>query len=379
MSSPVPASEPASRHEKVASFVSRSATEARTAASARELAAFVSEEPKPVEPASTPNTPRRTGWIWIIAGAALAAGAVAVAVLVAPTLLELTQAQAPALAPGRVTIGTTPPGAEVTIDGQSRGLAPVAVPLDPGHHTIVLRRGAVERTIALQVASGAEMLQHFEFAPDPAPVDLSSLSITTDPPGARVLIDGQARGTSPLTVTDLTVARHKVTVTGDNGTLERQVTTEAGVASSVVFSLPKTQGVSVGWLSVTSPFEVQVVERGEVVGTSASTRFMIPAGTHDADLVNEALGFSERRRIVVTQGATATITIDARAPLSANARPWADVLIDGRAVGQTPIANLPVALGTHQIVFRHPDLGERQQTIVVTAKGPNRIAVDLTK
>ncbi|OFW27357.1 MAG: hypothetical protein A3H97_10970 [Acidobacteria bacterium RIFCSPLOWO2_02_FULL_65_29] len=289
------------------------------------------------------------------------------------------EAQAPPVTPGRVTIATTPPGAEVTIDGQSRGLAPVAVPLDPGHHTIVLRRGAVERTIAVQVASGAEMLQHFEFAPDPAPVDLSSLSITTDPPGARVMIDGQARGTSPLAVSDLTVGQHKVTVTGDNGTVERQVTTEAGVASSVVFSLPRTQGVSVGWLSVTSPFEVQVVERGEVVGTSASTRIMIPAGTHDADIVNESLGFSERRRIVVTQGATSAITIDARAPLSANARPWAEVLIDGRAIGQTPIANFQVTLGTHQIVFRHPDLGERQQTIIVTAKSPNRIAADLTK
>ena len=379
MSSPVPAGEPAIRHEKVASFVSRSAQEPRAVASARELAAFVSEESKPVEAASEPVTPRRTRWLWMTAGAALAAGAVAAAVLVAPRLLGLMEAQAPPVTPGRVTIATTPPGAEVTIDGQSRGLAPVAVPLDPGHHTIVLRRGAVERTIAVQVASGAEMLQHFEFAPDPAPVDLSSLSITTDPPGARVMIDGQARGTSPLAVSDLTVGQHKVTVTGDNGTVERQVTTEAGVASSVVFSLPRTQGVSVGWLSVTSPFEVQVVERGEVVGTSASTRIMIPAGTHDADIVNESLGFSERRRIVVTQGATAAITIDARAPLSANARPWAEVLIDGRAIGQTPIANFQVTLGTHQIVFRHPDLGERQQTIIVTAKSPNRIAADLTK
>jgi hypothetical protein len=31
------------------------------------------------------------------------------------------------------------------------------------------------------------------------------------------------------------------------------------------------------------------------------------------------------------------------------------------------------------MVFRHPQLGERKQTVMVTAKGPNRIAVDLTK
>jgi hypothetical protein len=137
--------------------------------------------------------------------------------------------------------------------------------------------------------------------------------------------------------------------------------------------------MSAGWLAVSSPFEVQVIERGDVIGTSASPRFMIPAGTHEADFVNESLGFSEHRRIEISQGATARISIDARAPISANARPWADVLLDGRPIGQTPIANLSVTLGTHQLVFRHPDLGERQQTMVVTAKGPNRIAVDLTR
>jgi hypothetical protein len=48
-------------------------------------------------------------------------------------------------------------------------------------------------------------------------------------------------------------------------------------------------------------------------------------------------------------------------------------------VGQTPIANLSLALGTHQVVFRHPELGERRQSVVVTAQGPNRVAVDMAR
>jgi hypothetical protein len=65
--------------------------------------------------------------------------------------------------------------------------------------------------------------------------------------------------------------------------------------------------------------------------------------------------------------------------VSVNARPWADVIIDGKDVGQTPIANLRLPIGTHQAIFRNPEFGERRQSIVVTAKGPNRFAVDLTK
>ena len=386
----VPAGEPSSRHEKVTAFVSRSsaAAEAKLApADHGDLDAFGSEEPTaaPAAPAvETPHEPRR---VWMTrGGAAIVLGGIAALTLgasaalwLAPALTRQFQGTGGTTRTGRVTIETTPLGAEVVIDGQARGLTPLTVQLDPGTHMIQLRRGTEERTVSVQVASGAEVLQHYEFAPRAASVPTSTLSISTDPPGARVLIDGDVRGTSPVTLADLSPARHRVTVVGENGSVDRQVTTEAGVTSSVVFALPKAPAVSAGWLTVASPFEVQILERGDVIGTSASTRFMVPAGAHDVDLLNEGLGFRERRRIDVRPGATATVKIDARATISANARPWAEVLVDGRPVGQTPISNLSLTLGAHQFVFRHPDFGERQQTVVVTANGPNRIAVDLTR
>jgi hypothetical protein len=33
--------------------------------------------------------------------------------------------------------------------------------------------------------------------------------------------------------------------------------------------------------------------------------------------------------------------------LNVNARPWANVWLDGRAVGETPLANLRVPVGEH--------------------------------
>ena len=380
--SPVPAGDSPARHDKVTAFVSRSATspEPKQGYPSGDLDAFGSEEPKRGEPSSLPVTggPDRD-WRRILmwGGAALAAVAL-IAVLV--YTVQAFVGGSPSTTPGRVTIGTTPLGAEVTVDGQARGLTPVTVQLESGAHTIVLRRGSEVRTIPLQVASGAEITQHYEFAPQPPPAPQSStLSITTDPPGARVLIDGESRGVSPVTIPDLAVARHRVTVIGENGSVERQVTTEAGVTSSLVVSLPKAPAMSAGWLTVASPFEVQVLERGDVIGTSAAARFMVPAGAHELELINDTLGYKERRKVDISAGASSTIKIDAQSTISVNARPWAEVFVDGRSAGQTPIANLSVSLGSHQVVFRHPELGERQQTVVVTAKGANRIAVDLTK
>jgi hypothetical protein len=65
--------------------------------------------------------------------------------------------------------------------------------------------------------------------------------------------------------------------------------------------------------------------------------------------------------------------------LSINAMPWADVWIDGKSVGQTPIANLQVSLGPHEVVFRHPLLGEQRHTVQVGGLAPARLSVDLRR
>jgi hypothetical protein len=62
-----------------------------------------------------------------------------------------------------------------------------------------------------------------------------------------------------------------------------------------------------------------------------------------------------------------------------NAMPWAEVWLDGRDLGQTPLGNVQIPIGSRELVFRHPDLGERRATVLVTLKEPARISVDLRK
>jgi hypothetical protein len=65
--------------------------------------------------------------------------------------------------------------------------------------------------------------------------------------------------------------------------------------------------------------------------------------------------------------------------VSINAAPWADVWIDGAAAGQTPLANLVLPIGTHEIVFRHPQLGEQRQQVTVKADGLARVSAVLQR
>ena len=63
--------------------------------------------------------------------------------------------------------------------------------------------------------------------------------------------------------------------------------------------------------------------------------------------------------------------------LAVNALPWAEVSIDGERVGETPIGSVSVPIGTHDIVFRHPDLGERRTTATVTTGAATRVSMDM--
>ena len=65
--------------------------------------------------------------------------------------------------------------------------------------------------------------------------------------------------------------------------------------------------------------------------------------------------------------------------IALNAVPWAEVWIDGEKIGETPIGNLSIAIGAHDVVFRHPELGEQHHTAMVTLKNPARLSVDLRK
>jgi hypothetical protein len=294
-----------------------------------------------------------------------------------------THVWAAAAVPASLSVDTQPAGAELLIDGQPRGMTPATFSISPGSHTLAVRSAGEERRVQLALAAGAQVAQHFDFTSNVPAVAPGRVSIVTDPPGLRVALDGQPRGVSPLTIDDLTATEHVVTVASPTGVARRTISVTNGVTKEVVFSLASLSGPTApvaGWVTVASPFPVDLIEHDEVVGASGTAKIMLAAGKHDVVVRNEAVGYEAQRTVDVVPGRVAVLQVtppDGR--LNVNARPWADVLIDGVAAGQTPLANVALAVGPHQITFRHPELGERTERVVITAKGVTRVAVDLDK
>jgi hypothetical protein len=133
-----------------------------------------------------------------------------------------------------------------------------------------------------------------------------------------------------------------------------------------------------GWVSIDLPIQVEVYENGRFVGSSDRNQFMLSAGQHELELVNDSLKFRSSQSVVVQPGHTAFISVSLpMGYLSLNAEPWSEVLIDGKSVGETPIGNLEFPIGPHRVMFRHPVHGEQTRIVILAAGATTRLSVDL--
>jgi hypothetical protein len=279
---------------------------------------------------------------------------------------------------GTLAVQSNPSGIPVFVDGVEQGKTPARVAVSAGSHILELRGRGVPRVIPLNVTAGAEVSQYLEFAESPVS---GQLAVQSEPAGAKVIVDGTERGVAPVTISDLTPGDHKVELQSSDGTVARHtVNVQAGGTASLVVPIgaAATTGPVSGWLSVKAPFALEIREQGRLLGTTDADRVMMAAGRHELDFVSESLGYRATRVVQVGPGKVASIALDLpQGVVNLNAAPWAEVWIDGRRVGETPIGNLSVSIGPHEIVFKHPQLGEKRHAISVTLGAPVRLSVDM--
>jgi len=287
---------------------------------------------------------------------------------------------ATAAATGTLNVTTNPTGAEVRVDGQAAGVTPLTLTLKAGPHNVELRGSGEPRIVPVTITAGTQATQYLEL-PRAAPASVGQLQVRTEPAGAPVSVDGVPRGRSPVLVDNLRPGDHAVVVDSEYGAVRHTVAVTAATTASLVVPLTPAEGSPVsGWLSVTAPVDVQIFENKRLLGTSQSDRIMVSAGRHEIEIVNEVLGYRSVKTVQVPAGRVAAIKVEwPRGTIAINAVPWAEVWIDGDRVGETPIGNHTLPIGPHEIVFRHPELGELRHAATVTMNAPARVSVDLRK
>jgi hypothetical protein len=281
---------------------------------------------------------------------------------------------------GSFTLQTTPPGLQVRIQGKASGATPLTVSLPGGDYAVELATpDGGQRTFTLTLPAGGTVVRQVEIAASASSARTGALRVDTTPSGQSVVVDGVDRGVSPVTVPSLAAGEHTVLVRSQNTTLRRTVSVSEGETVSLVVAVPAEGGtLRAGWVTFSSPITLSFLENGRVFGTTAAERLMLPAGDHDIEMTNDALGFRATRRITVAADRTTAVSVAVPdGVVNINALPWAEVWVDGERVGETPIANLSRPIGSHEVVLRHPQFGERRARVTVSLKETARLGVDM--
>jgi len=186
-----------------------------------------------------------------------------------------------------VTITTLTPGAEVPIDFRAAGYQPVT------------------RTLRVPAAGGeAQIIQSLTISPD-----FATIVVTSEPPGAEVLVDGQRQPGVTTPTKELLVEagkRHVVQVQLPRHAPASKTITPGHGTRGVAVALTMQPG---GALSITSNLEA----RGSVVGVAACTRkplpfdCPLPAGTYTVEVETLKMPGGARR---VVEVADDVVTVD---------------------------------------------------------------------
>jgi hypothetical protein len=243
------------------------------------------------------------------------------------------------------------------------------------------RRGAFARPRWQLVAAGAALLALASvgtlaargyFGREPG----GTLAVTTSPSGVDVAIDGEHRGTTPLTVY-LAPGDHVLTIASDAEVRRIPVTITNGGEIAQFIELAATAPAAVeGQLQVrTDPAGAAVSIDGESRGRSPLTIDGLSPGIHTVRLEGP-LG-TVTQQVTIEAGVTASLVVPLNAPAGAPVSGWIAVtapadlqVFEGqRLLGTTRSDRIMVAAGRHELELVNEALGFRMARVVQVDPG----------
>ena len=261
----------------------------------------------------------------------------------------LLAAQAVALRaePGQVQVRTKPEGAQVLIDGTSRGAAPATVTgLAPGRHLAVARKeGCADLYRSFTLMDGQSLNLDLELA------EIAGLVLVhSTPPGAEVSVGGAFRGRTPLLLPSFPLGTHRmqVALTG-HFTREVEVTVKDRTPQWVKVDLVSDSAT----IDVTSdPPGAQVSVNGADRGVTPCKLERIPTG--DAAIAVRLDGYAEyRETLKLAPGESYAVSANLRAQPGSleivSVPAQGRVYIDNQFRGEAPVSLASIPPGEHRV------------------------------
>ncbi|MBQ6457952.1 MAG: PEGA domain-containing protein [Kiritimatiellae bacterium] len=266
---------------------------------------------------------------------------------------------------GLLLLTTEPAGCEVSQDGISLGTTPrliVSLDVNKPHKLLLSKNGCQSKTIEIRFNSRAPLVRHEKLV-----LDSGSLSVSSVPVGAKVTVDGMARGVAPLVLSDIPKGRVAVTFELEGyETAKREISVAAGETKELAVALEPIPGS----LFVTSvPDAARIYVDGEACGKAPVSLERVKPGVHLVRAELDGYGTVAREvKVSLAQKASAEFRLESvRGRLEVRTSPpGAQVVVDGRPAGTTKASGSSSSI-SDVLMIENLDAGEH--TLVVRRDG----------
>ena len=269
-------------------------------------------------------------------------------------------------------IESTAAGAIVYLDGRARGTAPLALAgLEAGRSYAVRSAlpGHKEDDQLVTAAAGESTVRLNN------PAESGSAYIESDPPGARVFVDGQDTGKLAPATLELKAGQGAEVTLKRDGFLEQKLRVTGprpGERSVYRASLPLSTQVAALTVEVEPAGATVAVDGMTLMPPDAPTRdtFVKPDAKHHLKV--SAQGFIDYRSDLVLAGGehqTVKVKLGEGGVLALKTNVHCRVFVDDKPIGQAPLLPLALAEGKHSLSLRSDKPYLRYDTDITVEKG----------
>lgn len=260
-----------------------------------------------------------------------------------------------------LNINTTPPGAQIFLDGSFIGVSPIQIEVQPGQHTVLATMpGYSAAQQSFTVAPGETKTINLVLNPEQA-----TLKVYSSPAGASIYVNGQYRGVAPSAGLTLTLTPGTYTVEARLSGYQSSSTTvtlNPGETRTITLTLvPRKATLNI----FTNPVGASIYVNGNYIGTTRTTGLSVQVdpGTHT--IIATMSGYQDTT-VTVNVGSGETKRVDITLPpiirtgfLIIYTNPTnASVYVDGSYVGTAGPTGLRVEVDAnvvHRVVASLPD------------------------
>jgi CRISPR/Cas system-associated exonuclease Cas4 (RecB family) len=283
--------------------------------------------------------------------------------------------------PGTLVVKTTAggqelPGTPVKVDGRFAGNTPLTLTGIPaGKHTVEIeRRGMVpvKREVVVKPGGKAELALALR-------IPKGTLNIETRPNGAEVRMGETVLGKTPLRRFTLAAGQHRLNLRLD-GYIDAVV--ELSLKDGKVVSKKVTLDPTPPVLVVeTAPAGAEVKIDGHPAGKTPLRRDDLPIGSHEIEIslkghhvVTRSVKLQKQKvtkleeRLLARTGSLTVATTPA----------GAEVIVDGKVLGKTPLAPTAVLEGEHVVTLQLERYGSATRRVMINEGGSASISVTLS-